>query len=613
MSLARLFFSACIALIFIPGTLQADAVGDRIGKLIEKVGNAFEDEQFLEPDKAFILTYDIQSPQGILLDWQIADGYYLYRNRFSIKSLTPVISLTEASFPDGKLKDDPEFGEVEVYFHGVQALVLLQRHDATLNTLELEVVYQGCKDGSICYPPIRKTVTLNLPPPEMSVGSNAQVASDAGLLSEQDQISRDLKDRSILLNMLAFLGFGLLLSLTPCIFPMIPILSGIIIGQGQTLSAARAFLMSLAYVLAMALTYAMFGVMAGALEFNIQAAAQNIWVLTGFSMVFVLLALSMFGFYDLQVPASWQERLNLISRSQKQGSLIGAAIMGLLSAIIVGPCVAPPLAGALIYITQTGDALLGGSALFSMGLGMGVPLLLIGTSLGSLLPRAGGWMVTIKYFFGVVLLGVAIWFMSRILPPPVSLFLWGTLIAVSAIYMGALDWRISREGWSRLWQGLAIVLLIYGATMIVGSAGGNGDPFRPLAFSDSGRAARTTNLPFARIKSSEDLDKVLLQASGEGKIVMLDFYADWCIACKEMEHFTFSRAEVHAVLANAILLQADVTANDETDQALMKRFDIIGPPAILFFSNGKELRHLRLYGFMKSGEFIKHVGRLYSR
>ena len=610
MSATRLFIPACIALFFLTAQLQADPLAERLGRLFDGVSSVFQDEEFLDPEKAFILTSEVTSSHRITLDWQIAEGYYLYRDNFSFKSQVPGITLLDITLPEGELKQDPEFGPVKVFHHGVRAVISLSRQKTTTENVVIEVVYQGCKEGSICYPPIRKSLTLHLPEFDRLTGEPVDAAADKSLqLSEQDTISRNLHDRNIFLNMLAFFGFGLLLSLTPCIFPMIPILSGIIIGRDKTLTALHGLFLSIAYVFAMAVTYALLGIIAGAFKLNLQAAAQNIWVLTGFSLVFVLLALSMFGFYELQLPASWRDRLTALSHKHKQGSLISAAMMGLLSAIIVGPCVAPPLAGALLYITQTGNAVLGGAALFSMGLGMGVPLLLIGASLGGVLPKAGAWMVAIKKIFGVMLMGVAIWFMSRVLPPPVSLLLWGTLFIVCAIYLGALDWRSVRSGWFRLWQGLGVIMLLYGAMLIIGAAAGHGDLLRPLAFHPGDQASKVS-LQFKRIKSIEDLERELEQSSREGKTVMLDFYADWCISCKEMEYFTFSKPEVQAAMSDMVLLQADVTANDEIDKALLNHFSIIGPPAILFFREGREVENLRLFGFKKANDFIAHIARL---
>jgi thiol:disulfide interchange protein DsbD len=393
---------------------------------------------------------------------------------------------------------------------------------------------------------------------------------------------------------------------------MIPILSGIIAGHGDQITTRKAFVLSLVYVLAMAITYTVAGVLAGLFGENLQAYFQNPWILSSFALVFVLLALSMFGFYDLQLPSSLQSRLTEVSNKQQGGSLFGVAIMGFLSALIVGPCVAPPLAGALIYIGQTGDALLGGLALFALSMGMGAPLIAIGTSAGKLLPRAGSWMDAVKAVFGVALLGVAIVMLERIIPAEVAMLLWGMLLIISAVYMGALrTLQIEASGWQKLWKGLGVVFLVYGALMLVGAAAGGKDtlqPLRGLAIA-GGSGSAHQELVFKRIKSLQDLQQEVASASAAGKTVMLDFYADWCVSCKEMEKYTFTDAGVIAALANTVLLQADVTANDDTDQALLQgHFGLPGPPAIIFYgADGKERKAYRVVGFKPAKAFAEHV------
>ena len=395
---------------------------------------------------------------------------------------------------------------------------------------------------------------------------------------------------------------------------MIPILSGIIAGHGPGLSTRKAFWMSLTYVLAMSLTYAVAGLLAGLGGANLQTAFQDPWILSLFALVFVALALSMFGFYDLQLPSSLQTRIAAFSQRQQGGHLIGVAIMGVLSALIVGPCVAPPLAGALIFISQSGDALLGFAALFAMGLGMGAPLLAIGTSAGKLLPRAGAWMEAVKAVFGVALLGVAILLLERLLAPSVAMLLWGALLICSATYMGALH-HLPPEasGWRKLWKGLGLVTLVYGSLMLVGAAAGGKDTLQPLRGLSFGLGGGTANAAphasFKAIKGVADLERELAAAQASGRPVLLDFYADWCVSCKEMERYTFSDPAVNAEMARFVLLQADVTANDEEDQALMQgRFGIPGPPAILFFDpQGQERRDRRLVGFMPADEFSRHL------
>jgi thiol:disulfide interchange protein DsbD len=426
-----------------------------------------------------------------------------------------------------------------------------------------------------------------------------------------DEIAATLQGGSLLVIVGVFFLLGLGLAFTPCIFPMIPILSGIIAGQGENITTRKAFILSLVYVLAMALTYTFAGVLAGLFGANLQATFQNPWILSTFAGVFVLLALSMFGFYDLQLPTSLQSKLTEMSNKQQGGSLLGVAIMGLLSALIVGPCVAPPLAGALIYIGQTGDALLGGLALFSLSLGMGAPLLVIGASAGKLLPRAGSWMNAVKAVFGVALLGVAILLLERIIPTDIAMLLWGILLIVSAVYMGALrHLEIEASGWQKLWKGLGVVFLVYGALMLVGAAAGGKDTLQPLRGLAIGGAAHSTQeLVFKRIKTTTDLERELAAASARGQTVMLDFYADWCVSCKEMEKYTFSDPQVIEALQETLLLQADVTANDAEDQALLQgHFGLPGPPAIMFYgTDGQERKNYRVIGFKPADEFTAQV------
>jgi thiol:disulfide interchange protein DsbD len=436
-------------------------------------------------------------------------------------------------------------------------------------------------------------------------------------VSEQDQLAAKLASDSAFVTSLWFFGFGLLLAFTPCVFPMIPILSGIIVGQGSRMTTRRAFVLSVIYVLAMSVTYTIAGVIAGLFGANLQAALQNPWVLSSFALVFVLLALSMFGFYDLQLPSSWQSRLTDLSNRQRGGTLIGVAVMGFLSALIVGPCVAPPLAGALIYIGQTGDPWLGGLALFSLSMGMGAPLVAVGTLEGRYLPRAGGWMNAVKAVFGVALLGVAVFLLERVVPGWVSLLLWSALFIISAVYLGALEpLGMDASGYRRLWKGLGLVFLAYGVLLMIGAAsGGGGDVLQPLkgvgvAGAAPGTGQASSGLSFKKVKGTAGLEAGLAEARAAGKPVMLDFYADWCIACKELEKFTFSDAAVQKALDGAVLLKADVTANDADDQALLKSLGLIGPPAILFYGpDGLERRGYRLVGFKPAAEFRPHAER----
>jgi thiol:disulfide interchange protein DsbD len=523
----------------------------------------------------------------------------------------------DSILPDGNI------GDVEVFHNRIDLSVPLIRGSVAPAEVTLVAKYQGCAERGICYPPQTKRVRLSLPEasaaatlPPAEVTSSTPTPSTAlqPVVSEQDQIAEVLKGGKLWVIIAAFFGFGLLLAFTPCVFPMIPILSGIIAGQGPAITTRKAFTLSMVYVLAMALTYTVAGVLAGLFGANLQAAFQNPWILSFFALVFLALALSMFGFYDLQLPSSLQSRLATLSNKQEGGTLIGVAVMGLLSALIVGPCVAPPLFGALIYISQTGDAVLGGVALFALSLGMGAPLIAIGTSAGKLLPRAGAWMDAVKGVFGVLLLGVAILLLERILPPAVAMLLWGLLLICSAVYMGALTHLPpGTSGWTKLWKGLGIFLLIYGALMVLGAAAGGKDTIQPLRGVAVGGAGGSSaeHVQFKRIKTIDDLDRELAAAKASGKPVMLDFYADWCVSCKEMERYTFSDPAVMSEMGRFVLLQADVTANDAADQELMQgRFGIPGPPAMLFFGpTGEELAGFRLVGFKPAAEFAEHLRR----
>jgi thiol:disulfide interchange protein DsbD len=587
-------------------------------------GNEGEDE-LLDPEEAYKLTATVEDGTHLRLYWSIADGTYLYQDKIRLvlpENETAALGqfeLPEAEIKKDSIRADGSFGDVPVYHNEVDLPVPLVRNSMDAGEITLEVKYQGCAEIGVCYPPITKDFTLKLPgisaaQAEVSTTALAESSPSATTVprSETDQLADTLKGGSTLVIVGVFYLLGLGLAFTPCIFPMIPILSGIIAGHGDQITTRKAFTLSLIYVLAMALTYTIAGVLAGLFGANLQAYFQDPWILSSFALVFVFLALSMFGFYDLQLPSNLQSRLTEVSNKQQGGSLIGVAIMGFLSALIIGPCVAPPLAGALIYIGQTGDALLGGLALFALSMGMGTPLIAIGTSAGELLPRAGGWMDAVKAVFGVALLGVAILLLERILPPDVSMLLWGILLVVSAIYMGALrNLEIEASGWQKLWKGLGFVFLVYGTLMLVGAAAGGKDTLQPLrgVVMAGGSSSTHQELAFKRIKSVEDLQREVAAASSAGQPVMLDFYADWCVSCKEMEKYTFSDPEVITTLSKTVLLQADVTANDQIDQALLQgHIGLPGPPAIIFYgSDGQERKAFRVVGFKPADEFAQHV------
>ncbi|ODB93708.1 thiol:disulfide interchange protein [Candidatus Thiodiazotropha endoloripes] len=584
------------------------------------------EDELLEPDQAYQLSARVEDGTHLQLDWAIAEGTYLYQDKIKLslaENQTAVLGqfeLPQAEIKQDSVRPDGTIGDVAVYHDQVALNVPLVRSSTDPGEVVLEAKYQGCAEIGVCYPPITKQFTLSLPgiSAAQAEESTAAVASTSAapppeqLQSETDEITNTLKGGSTLVIISIFFLLGLGLAFTPCIFPMIPILSGIIAGHGDQITTRKAFVLSLVYVLAMAITYTIAGVLAGLFGENLQAYFQNPWILSSFALVFVLLALSMFGFYDLQLPSSLQSRLTEVSNKQQGGSLAGVAIMGFLSALIVGPCVAPPLAGALIYIGQTGDALLGGLALFALSMGMGAPLIAIGTSAGKLLPRAGSWMDAVKAVFGVALLGVAIVMLERIIPAEVAMVLWGILLIISAVYMGALrNLQIEASGWQKLWKGLGVVFLVYGTLMLVGAAAGGKDtvqPLRGLALG-GGSGSAHQELVFKRIKSLQDLQQEVASASAAGQSVMLDFYADWCVSCKEMEKYTFTDAGVIAALSNTVLLQADVTANDDIDQALLQgHFGLPGPPAIIFYgADGQERKAYRVVGFKPAEAFAEHA------
>jgi len=586
------------------------------------------EEEILEPDQAFRFDAIVEDGNTLLARWEIAPKHYLYKDKFRF-TLTDSegVTLGTVQLPKGEEKDDEFFGRIEVYHNLVEARLPLSRTNLAPTPITLKVSYQGCAEAGICYPPQKRDVSLQLPAGTAGGAvitavapaqtAPAAAAAESTPLSEQDQLAAALAGGNAAWTILLFFVAGLLLAFTPCVFPMIPILSSIIVGQGEGITTRKAFILSLTYVLAMALTYTVAGVVAGLFGANIQAMFQNPWVLGSFAAVFVALSFSMFGFYELQLPSALQSKLTEVSNKQQGGTLTGVAIMGLLSALIVGPCVAPPLMGALIYIGQTGDPYLGGAALFALSLGMGAPLVAIGTAGGKYLPRAGGWMDAVKAVFGVLLLAVAIWMLERILPASLIMLLWALLLIVSAVYMGAIDAiKEGASGWHKLWKGLGFVLLLQGVLMLVGLAAGTTDPLQPLkgiGFS-SGAAIQQQHLSFKSIKTVDELEREVAAASAAGKSVMLDFYADWCVSCKEFEKYTFGNQQVIAALGNTVALQANVTANDEADQALLKRFGLIGPPGIIFYdAQGKELAAHRVVGFMSAEEFAAHIRRALPR
>ncbi len=536
--------------------------------------------KFLKPEEAFKVNAAARDGNSVAVDFAPAEGYYLYRARlkFDLQD-APGLKIARVDLPAGEMKDDLNLGRTEVYHHPFRAIVAIDRESGASGKLTLVATYQGCSEKGLCYEPITAKYDLQLP------------AAGAAGMDDSSKIESLFKGGNYWLILLSFAGFGLLLALTPCTFPMIPILSGIIVGHGGKMTRSKGFFLSLAYVLGLAIVYSIAGVAAGFSGVLVSDALQNPWVLGSFALLFVLLALSMFGFYELQLPTFLQSRLSDASNRLRGGHLSGVFLMGALSALIVGPCCAAPLAGALLYIGKTHDVFLGGSALFAMGIGMGLPLLAIGVSAGSLLPKAGPWMQSVKNFFGVVLLGLAIWIVSPLIPVVANMLLWAALLIVSAIYLHAID-PLPREasGFKKLGKGLGVIALLIGIALLAGALSGGRDILQPLAGLRTAGAA-PDSLHFDRIRNLAELQDRLAQS--RGRPVMLDFYADWCISCKEMERTAFADPRVKAKLAGTVLLQADVTENSPEDAELLRKFKLFGPPGIIFFDrNGNDTLHL---------------------
>ncbi len=584
------------------------------------IGNAIAAEDFLPPEEAFRFSAAMRDANTVEVRFAIADGYYMYRERFAFRA--DGAKLGEAALPKGIIKFDETF-QKDVESYRKQIAIVLPVEAAGRFTLT--VTSQGCSDKGLCYPPMESRVQLPQAAKQGLLGAIAGLAQgapdkpDASLSlpvqgggsgaidsgsdvqdTEMGRIEASLQDGRLLIILPLFLLLGLGLSFTPCVLPMVPILSSIIVGEGGQLRRRRGFTLSVAYSLGMAMVYTALGVAAGLAGEGLGAQLQNPWALGSFSLLMVILSLSMFGVYQLQVPAALQARLMQASSSHANGKVVGVFLMGAISALIVGPCVAAPLAGILVYIGQTRDVVIGGLALFAMAVGMSVPLLLVGLSAGTLLPRTGAWMELVKRFFGVLLLAVALWMISPVIPPSTYMIGWA---AIGIGYGAHLLWQ-RRAGWLAKAFGLAFAIL--GAIQLIGVASGGRDAFAPLAHLGGGPVH---SVVFERVKSEKELEAALAQA--KGKVVMFDFYADWCVSCKEMENFTFSDPRVSAYLDDMRLLQIDVTANNDDDKAMLKRFNLFGPPGIIFFDrNGREIPGTRVIGYQNADKFLLTLTRV---
>ncbi len=606
---------------------------------LQLAGPVQANDDLLEPDKAFALRTRVLDDQRIELTYKIAKGYYLYRERFAFKA--DGAQLGAAELPAGQSKKDEFFGDVETYRGELRFTLPVK--EASAERIKLFATSQGCADVGVCYPPYTHEAALRVAAassaggggassmplgasqsstPAAAAGSTSATTnapSDTSSSAASNAASSDEARYQGILSEGRFWGVvgffflaGLALTFTPCVLPMIPILSGIIAGSGDAVSRQRGFILSVTYVLGVAITYTAIGIAAALSGSLLSAALQNAWVLGVFALIFVVLSLSMFGLYELQLPQNIGSKMNDTANRLQGGKITSVAAMGALSAAIVSPCVAAPLAGALLYISQTRDIALGGTALFALALGMGVPLILVGTFEGALLPKAGAWMEGVKKFFGVLLLAVAIWIVSPVLPEQVVLLLWAALAIGVAVFLHAID-RLpdGASGYARLGKAVGVLALVWGVVLAIGAAAGSRDPLQPLAALRSGSAPAHAEVKFERVRNLAELETRLASAN---RPVMLDFYADWCVSCKEMERFTFADEKVRARLGELTLLQVDVTANDADDKALLKRFKLFGPPGIVFFDKGgREIEGLRVIGYQPAERFLKTLDLLDAR
>jgi len=589
---------------------------------------------FLQPDEAFKPSAKMVDPKTIGVEIVMGDQIHIYSEKLKIEDADKTDGI---DFKTVNMVKPTELDGEKVYESSpaVRIELMKTKEQSGERTVKVKLAYQGCSSAGLCYEPIEKTLEVTVNTDEIPMESAALAATSVSETkaadiatagsepkpaansdskgSETDQIASVIEGGSLLFIILSFFGFGLLLALTPCVFPMIPIISSVIVAQGEGLGTKKAFWLSVVYVLSMSVAYTLAGILAGLFGANLQAAFQTPWIITLFSLIFVVLAMSMFDLFELQIPNAIQSKMSQIGG--KQSGLIGVAIMGFLSALIVGPCVAAPLAGALIYIGQTGDAVLGGIALFSLSIGMGVPLIAVGTTAGKFMPKPGEWMDTVKSIFGVMLIGVSIWMISRIIDENIAMMLWGALAIFVAVNIGALEpirgrcIRCSRANK----KALGIIIFLYGMSLLLGGMSGAKDPLHPLdPFLPSKAAAQTeasAHKEFVKITSLEELDAIL--AENKGKKVIVDFYADWCTACKELESKTFSDERVKTAMDAYTLVKVNLTANDDAAKTISSKFGLFGPPAILFFDeNGVRQNNADIVGFKEPEEFLNHLGAL---
>ena len=606
-------------LLLLLGLLTASGSSYALGDNASPFGGSGD---FLPVDEALPFNYTTDNG-AVVLSWDIAPEHYLYESRIRISSQTEGVSLGEPEFSaPGTRTEDEFFGEITAFFEPVDARVTVELPEG-VKEAELQVSYQGCAKAGLCYPPQTRDVLYYPGSGEASKALDSGTAGQAPTsatnkpadTSSATGLAGFLSSQSTLVIASVFFLLGLGLTFTPCVLPMVPIISTMVSGQ-NTRSTGQALLLASSYVLGMAVTYAAAGVITGLLgaSFNLQAQLQSPWVLGIFSAFFVLFALSMFDIFEIQLPRFIREPINSASQRLTGGRLVSLFGIGALSALVVSPCVSAPLAGSLLYISTTQDAVIGGIALLSLGLGMGVPLILVAVGGRKLLPSSGHWMNTVKHFYGVMLLAVAIWLIERMVPAWASLTLWGLLVAITGVQLGAFD--VAKAGWQRTRKGLGLILFAYGLALLAGAVTGAQNPLKPLAPFTAGATTGGTpgsdqHAEFVQTENPEEIRRMLAAAAQQGQPVMFDFYADWCISCKVMERNVFSTAEVGRALSSYTLLQIDMTRNTPAQQALLDELGLFGPPAILFYNgNGKELTEQRVLGEMNKQEFLDHLRQL---
>lgn len=567
-------------------------------------------DDMLPAEEAFVMNARVEGANELVVSWTIASDYYMYRDKFAFRVDGP-IGLGTAEIPAGEPHDDLEFGNVDVHFSYVEATIPFTRATPEAVDIKLTAEGQGCKLDSICYPPMSPWMMLTIP----ATSEFAGLAPLEPMVSEQDRLAGLIVDGSLWAVLATFYGLGLLLAFTPCVLPMVPILSGMIAGQGRETTAMRGFTLSFAYVMGMALTYTAGGAVAAMAGAQVQATFQQPWILTIFAGLFVLLALAMFGAFEMQMPSAIQTRLSALASRQSAGSYAGVAVMGALSALIVTTCVAPPLIATLAVIGQTGDVARGSGALFALSMGMGSPLLVVGASAGKLLPKAGPWMTSVKAAFGVMMIAVAIWMMDRVLPGTVTLLLWALLVFLTGVFLGAFEQLPAvPSAQQRLRKGVGVLACIYGALMLIGASLGGTNPMRPVPLGMLGGAmspaAAAPGLQFVDIETVAELEAAVAQASAANQPVMVDLTADWCVSCKEMEHYTFPDPAVVDAYSPYMLLRVDVTENDADDGDILRYFGTYGPPVYAFFDRTGELRdEYELIGYFDAEVFSAHARR----